>query len=1075
MNTETTPQPPSRVSIKTRHVTAPVTALSFLKVLGNDGRELDTGPRARPPTPTSQPSEPGQTALFLIIAHGSYLKLFPVREETGDGAGSLGATGQNPVAVSEEMFERAKIHGIRLAESTDSSNRPECEKYRTLAIFGSKFLRVLRINLVAPSFSPPNTLTHGRDQPHTFPDWILEVKWVPDDNLAVLTAHNLLHLFSPATGQIIKSVQCPERSLSYAGAMWGQSFGNLIVASGTVMAGVVVWTPEADNGTANGNETLESVEQEPPVPDGVDTQPDSRSAHTIGSVPKGSLLRPWNSAQHLSHAVGTVVTRCEGHDGAVFSVSFDSSGRYLITAGDDRTVRTWDLATSTESIRNITEPSTTSFGHISRVWRAVFIPPVSTASVDEPPRYSVSASEDATARVWQLPLANQETHGKLSAQCVTVLGGGTGKRGQGWRGGGGGGHEKRNIWSIDVAVMKSQVHTDGFRTLVATGGGDGGVRLWDCTSNVEEGDGGMPIVSWRVLARRQEPNEVDESMTADARQHKRGRGKKKWSARENVPGIDNATQSLEQESPSRPSFISFNLLSASLLLVVDDRGDFYVQPIISNLKSGVIGLDSVPFFSDARFSRYVTLSSCPAQFSTSTLVVVGNQAGLFRAVLYDPLTPSPLRSTEWLVGTGAHEDRIEEIWSYYKHRDSLTEDCWDVFSFATGGNLWWHRITFSRNVDAAQGAQQIASLTYVQRDALHVAVTYPKGTEWIVGVATYRGTVELWWPDSSGAPTRLVVIDVTLNGLAVTSLSFLTSSPSQRELLLTTTSREGRWWTWSVALPLKSESEYEANDLRGVLETRLEEQSDVEDDESLLNEDGVLNPSVTALIDGNNGAIRLNGMRVTMGWLEGMLPSDSGSPMVVWGFRSARFFVYDVRLRREVFFAVCGGAHRRWHVKAEQQSDGSWICAFIFFKAGGVWLHKSVPLAVKVPNITKVIQPSFHGMGISCIEPLDFGESTSISIATGGDDGAIRLSSFSAAEVTPFNPLVTYPSHFSGVRSLTSPQTYEFDMVGDLSQIEGSPSWLLSGGGKGELIAWRVLRGRDGVSLGMVAKGSEIM
>jgi WD40 repeat protein len=127
---------------------------------------------------------------------------------------------------------------------------------------------------------------------------------------------------------------------------------------------------------------------------------------------------------------GKVSQRLIGHEGVLFRCRFDVTGNRLVTCSDDRTVRIWDLAFEPYHGHTNIEASVILHGHTGRVWDAAFVG-----------NYIVSVSEDASCRVWD-----------LTGNCIAV-----------WEG-----HGSKSVWCFDSNLK-----------YVVTGGGDGGVRLWN--------------------------------------------------------------------------------------------------------------------------------------------------------------------------------------------------------------------------------------------------------------------------------------------------------------------------------------------------------------------------------------------------------------------------------------------------------------------------------------------------------------------------------------------------------------------------------------------------------------------
>jgi WD40 repeat protein len=220
--------------------------------------------------------------------------------------------------VIESVLRRGQaIHGLEV-----------CQESNSLAVYGGKDLRILTLTLkyVGSVWSCD--------------DWILHVQWLEDQTIAILTAHNRVLIFNPATIQVSRVIVCEEQPVLYGGCIHGNAVDNLRIAGGTMWQGVLYWKiSDALNDTCK-------------------------------------------------------VKRRLKHHGAVFSISFhESQGKILlVSAGEDRCVQLWEPdASYLPILKNDLEVG--AWGHTGRVWKTLPFTHHSKLLV-------LSTAEEALCRLW---------------------------------------------------------------------------------------------------------------------------------------------------------------------------------------------------------------------------------------------------------------------------------------------------------------------------------------------------------------------------------------------------------------------------------------------------------------------------------------------------------------------------------------------------------------------------------------------------------------------------------------------------------------------------------------------------
>lgn len=152
--------------------------------------------------------------------------------------------------------------------------------------------------------------------------------------------------------------------------------------------------------------------------------------------------------------------------------------------------------------------------------------------------------------------------------------------------------------------------------------------------------------------------------------------------------------------------------------------------------------------------------------------------------------------------------------------------------------------------------------------------------------------------------------------------------------------------------------------------------------------------------------------------IEGVCFDRVTSDLLLWGFRSKRFVVWNETQKKELMSVECGGSHRNWAFSPPRNSSG-----------GGslVWTKASVCNVYSQSNAShQVLQSGGHGREIKAMAlspPVQARDgSMRRYIATGAEDTAIRIFDGSASKgaISPqyVRCLGVFTKHSTGIQQL---------------------------------------------------------
>ena len=166
---------------------------------------------------------------------------------------------------------------------------------------------------------------------------------------------------------------------------------------------------------------------------------------------------------------------------------------------------------------------------------------------------------------------------------------------------------------------------------------------------------------------------------------------------------------------------------------------------------------------------------------------------------------------------------------------------------------------------------------------------------------------------------------------------------------------------------------------------------------------------------------------------------DASDDLVLYGFRSKQFVVWNESKQREMMRVECGGAHRSW-AYSPSGTTGASQASFMWTQASKLHLYSQQDMPFHV------LQDGGHGREIKAVAVSSFVGNDSAEpvqlLATGAEDTTIRIMAYvDQGEGRRFSTRGAFKKHSTGLLDL------KWSECGD---------YLFSSGGVEEFFVWRI-------------------